>query len=449
MAEQSVRLDGWKAVAVYLKRDRSTVIRWKQKGLPVRRVPGGKTGAVFAYAHELDAWLAQGNDREDQAGERNTRSLRAFSTSDPRLLAAALGALLAIGCGVYLSLTPKQTEGTAVAPLPPDPVMARLYVQARDDWAARTPGGLRSAIAELGEVIRREPKFAPAYAALADAYILSPEFDSVPQGVAFRKAQGAAAAALAIDPASADASRDLGFIAYWRDRDIPRARAWFVRALKAAPQSAQTRFWYGNALVDNGDIAAGLAQLQRARLLDPGSATIEADYAWASWENGSDDQDLGLLRAIEARTPSLSTPPYYLALIAFAKGDIAGYLDQAETWASLQGDKDFVAQIAAQRAALEAGGSRAVLDLMAHSPPTASEHMYDGTLWPAGAASLAGERELMLELLARAEATGERWNPKRWERTMFADWRTDREVQARLARLFRAERPRQTLAAPG
>ena len=60
------RLDSWKEIAEYLKRDVRTVIRWERdKALPVHRVPGGQRKAVFAYTHEVDAWLlgqSAGND---------------------------------------------------------------------------------------------------------------------------------------------------------------------------------------------------------------------------------------------------------------------------------------------------------------------------------------------------------------------------------------------------
>ena len=53
------RLDSWKAIAAHLGRDVRTVSRWeKERGLPVYRVPGGRVRTVFAYADELDAWLA-------------------------------------------------------------------------------------------------------------------------------------------------------------------------------------------------------------------------------------------------------------------------------------------------------------------------------------------------------------------------------------------------------
>src|ERR1700683_2986119 len=52
------RLDSWKDIASYLRRDVRTAIRWERdKGWPVRRVPGGQRKAVFAFTSELDAWL--------------------------------------------------------------------------------------------------------------------------------------------------------------------------------------------------------------------------------------------------------------------------------------------------------------------------------------------------------------------------------------------------------
>ncbi|HVZ23327.1 MAG TPA: hypothetical protein VG871_19780, partial [Vicinamibacterales bacterium] len=52
------RLDSWKAIADYLRRDVATVRRWeKSLGLPVRRVPGGPGHSVFAFTAEVDAWL--------------------------------------------------------------------------------------------------------------------------------------------------------------------------------------------------------------------------------------------------------------------------------------------------------------------------------------------------------------------------------------------------------
>lgn len=53
------RLDSWKAIAEYLRRDVTTVRRWeKTHGMPVYSLPGGRRRSVYAFTTELDHWLS-------------------------------------------------------------------------------------------------------------------------------------------------------------------------------------------------------------------------------------------------------------------------------------------------------------------------------------------------------------------------------------------------------
>lgn len=66
----SDRLDSWKEIAAYLKRDERTVSRWEKEGLPVRRHIHKKQASVYAYKQEIDAWWNDGQsriDRQEQA----------------------------------------------------------------------------------------------------------------------------------------------------------------------------------------------------------------------------------------------------------------------------------------------------------------------------------------------------------------------------------------------
>src|SRR5437868_8316131 len=63
------RLDSWKEIAAYLKRDVTTVQRWeKREGMPVHRHVHGRLGSVYAFRAELDAWSSS---REIQAAQEN------------------------------------------------------------------------------------------------------------------------------------------------------------------------------------------------------------------------------------------------------------------------------------------------------------------------------------------------------------------------------------------
>jgi Tol biopolymer transport system component len=56
------RLDSWKEIAGYLKRDVTTVQRWeKREGMPVHRHVHDKMGSVYAFRTELDAWTRSRN----------------------------------------------------------------------------------------------------------------------------------------------------------------------------------------------------------------------------------------------------------------------------------------------------------------------------------------------------------------------------------------------------
>ena len=62
------RLDSWKEIASYLKRDVTTVQRWeKREGMPVHRHLHDRMGSVYASRAELDAWM---RGRNLQQGRR-------------------------------------------------------------------------------------------------------------------------------------------------------------------------------------------------------------------------------------------------------------------------------------------------------------------------------------------------------------------------------------------
>jgi Tol biopolymer transport system component len=69
------RLDSWKEVAAYLKRDVKTVQRWeKREGMPVHRHVHDKIGSVYASRAELDAWARGRNLRAAEDNGINNAS---------------------------------------------------------------------------------------------------------------------------------------------------------------------------------------------------------------------------------------------------------------------------------------------------------------------------------------------------------------------------------------
>jgi len=65
------RLDSWKDISAYLKRDVSTVQRWeKREGMPVHRHLHHTLGSVYAVRSELDAWWQTRSARIEREEER-------------------------------------------------------------------------------------------------------------------------------------------------------------------------------------------------------------------------------------------------------------------------------------------------------------------------------------------------------------------------------------------
>ena len=95
------RLDSWKKIAVYLKRDITTVQRWeKREGMPVHRHVHDKMGSVYAFQSELDAWMQGRSDPQahgaTEPGPDDAASSRArdAAASRSRWPATAVGGAL-------------------------------------------------------------------------------------------------------------------------------------------------------------------------------------------------------------------------------------------------------------------------------------------------------------------------------------------------------------------
>lgn len=98
------RLDSWKKIAAYLKREVSTVQRWERReGMPVHRHLHDKLGSVFAYRSELEAWWESRRVRlEPPPAPTHVRPGRPWRPWRPAPWVAA--AVAAVGAAVLVYL---------------------------------------------------------------------------------------------------------------------------------------------------------------------------------------------------------------------------------------------------------------------------------------------------------------------------------------------------------
>ena len=116
------RLESWKEIATYLRRDVTTVQRWeKREGLPVRRHLHDRQGTVFAFTAELDAWQAQRQVRPDDpikpVPRLGRRALGGLAIAAAILLAAA-AAVVTVNRQVVRGSAPGLQPRFTIAPPP-------------------------------------------------------------------------------------------------------------------------------------------------------------------------------------------------------------------------------------------------------------------------------------------------------------------------------------------
>lgn len=142
-------------------------------------------------------------------------------------------------------------------------------------WFAnrRTPGDLARAVQHFERAIAADPGYAPAYAGLAIASVLTFHWERPGSRSARDRAMEAAARSIEIDPRHGDAWAARAMVRIF-DRDWSAAEADFRRAVEASPGDAQTRQWFAHLLACLGRYEEANAEIERALELDPLSLAV-------------------------------------------------------------------------------------------------------------------------------------------------------------------------------
>ena len=356
------RLAGWKEIAAYFGRDDRTVMRWeKDRGLPVRRVPGSGKASVYAYKEELKRWLATTDQLDDPpvlaaagaVAERPREATRegvrdaareglrdngrqngpvaggpagggkrsSFSRGRWVAIAALVVVAVVVGSVLYGRRMAAPPTAFRVHSKAANPVAEELYLRGLYYWNKRTPDDLQRAADLFVQAIVVDPKFAPAYAGLADSYNLLREYSAMPSESAYPRAKIAAERAIALDDQLAPAHRSLAYVDFYWSWDLEGAQHEFERALALDPVSATTHHWYANCLMQLGRFTEARAHIDRAQELEPTSKAILSDKGLLLWIAGQPEEGVKLLKEIETSDPDFLSPHSYLWHYYLVQGD--------------------------------------------------------------------------------------------------------------------------------
>lgn len=171
-------------------------------------------------------------------------------------------------------LTPIQTRSTASVEA------YNKYLLGRHLWNERSPESLLAAVKPLKEAVAMDAGYGQAWAALADAYVLIPEYEAGSIAEYIPLAHEAITKALSINPDSAQALTTSAYIKFMYDYDRKGAHADFARAIEIDPGYATAHQWYGELLAAEGRLDDALDQLRQAREVDPLAKIMPHSTGW-------------------------------------------------------------------------------------------------------------------------------------------------------------------------
>lgn len=159
----------------------------------------------------------------------------------------------------------------------------QFYLKGRYFWGKRTPAGVDESIKYFESAIRSDPKYALAYAGLAESYTLlgSSGYSQMRPQEAMPEAKSAAEHALAIDSSLAEAHTSLAYVKLIYDRDWAGSEEEFKRALELNPGNTTTLHWYSHYLTAMGRHEESIARSKRALEIDPVNLSLNEHLAWA------------------------------------------------------------------------------------------------------------------------------------------------------------------------
>jgi serine/threonine-protein kinase len=243
---------------------KSDDLRSISQKLNVRHVLEGSVrrdgSRVRVTAQLVDA--SDGYHRWSSAYERDARNIFALEDEIARAIVAAVEPKL------------MTTRTAPIVPAPTsDPAAHELYLRGRYLWGRRNPDALRRAAELFEQAAAQDPRYALAWAGLADSTALLVEYAGAPRAEKLPKAKRAALEALQLDDGSAEA-HDAMAVVHLYEWDWAAAERELRRAIELRPEYPSARHRYCLLLTNMGRCDEAIGEARRARALDPTSLPV-------------------------------------------------------------------------------------------------------------------------------------------------------------------------------
>ena len=153
------------------------------------------------------------------------------------------------------------------------------YLKGRYYWNKRTEEGFKQAAKFFRDAIDKDPKYALAYAGLADCYTLQSDYGFLTPNEGYGLAKTFVTLALQYDDSLAEAHTSLASIKATTKWDWQGAENEYRRAIELNPNYATAHHWYAVQLLLQGRLDEARIEIKKAQQLDPFSLGINKDFA--------------------------------------------------------------------------------------------------------------------------------------------------------------------------
>lgn len=213
----------------------------------------------------------------------------------------------------------------------------QLYLRGRYHWNRRTPDDISRSVDYFQQAIDKDPSYALAYAALAEAYILTANYRIERPDEAYPKARAAAEKAIEIDGTLAEPHNALATVLSNHEWKFAEAENAWQKALSLNPNYASAHQWYAEFLIAMGRNADALSEMKRAQELDPVSLIINGMVGVTLKLNGRPEEGLQQLKKTLEMDPNFPRTHLYLAELYQSLGRYEEAVDELAKHAILNG----------------------------------------------------------------------------------------------------------------
>ncbi|NOR18701.1 MAG: tetratricopeptide repeat protein, partial [Xanthomonadales bacterium] len=195
------------------------------------------------------------------------------------------------------------------------------YRTGRLHWWRRSPEELHKALTLFAQALQADPSYAPAYAAMADSWLLLSLYGNLTNMKATERAMPMIEKALEIDPESAEAFAALG-LARWQIGQRDAGESALRQAVRLDENYIPAYLWLSGLLGELGRLPEQKQILQQAMVIDPLNELLAINFAGNLTSQGDYPAAKALLQDLLALKPDSVTLLRFISSLASQSGDL-------------------------------------------------------------------------------------------------------------------------------